>query len=258
MIFDTHAHYCSSSYDEDRNALLESMNINNIKYITEICADMRSVDDVISLARKYDFMTCTLGVHPSEVAELTEDDMQLIKSKCLDASNKVVAIGEIGLDYHFDDDPAPEFQKKWFIRQLEIAKELHLPIVIHSRDAAKETYDILKEYGGAPYGGVIHCYSYSAEMARDFVDMNFYIGIGGVVTFKNAKKLKEVVEAIPLEKMVLETDCPYMAPTPHRGTRNSSLYLPLVVDEIAAIKGISKDKIEEITTENALNMYNIK
>lgn len=258
MIFDTHAHYCDRQYNEDRLSLLESMKSNNIQNITEICANINDVDDIITLTKQYDFMTCALGVHPSEVADLTEAHMQLIKNKCLDANNKVVAIGEIGLDYHFDDDPSPELQKKWFIRQLELAKELNLPIIIHSRDAAKETYDILKENGGAPNSGVIHCYSYRAEMAKDFINLGFYIGIGGVVTFKNAKKLKEVVDIIPLEKIVLETDCPYMAPTPHRGKRNSSLYLPLVVEEIANIKGLSTKEVEDVTMQNALNMYKLK
>ena len=257
MIFDTHAHYCDSQFDDDRTSLLESMKSNNIQYITEICANIKDVNKIISLTKKYAFMSCALGVHPSEVADLTEADIQLIKDTYLNKNNKVVAIGEIGLDYHFDDDPEPEVQKKWFIRQLELAKELTLPIVIHSRDAAKDTFDILKNNGGAPNNGVIHCYSYSAEMAKDFIDLNFYIGIGGVVTFKNAKKLKEVVDAIPLEKIVLETDCPYMAPTPHRGTRNSSLYLPLVVDEIANIKGVSPKEVENITMKNALDMYKL-
>lgn len=257
MIFDTHAHYCDSQFDDDRTSLLESMKSNNIQYITEICANIKDVNKIISLTQKYDFMSCALGVHPSEVADLTEADMLLIKDTYLNKNNKVVAIGEIGLDYHFDDDPEPDIQKKWFVRQLELAKELTLPIVIHSRDAAKDTFDILKSNGGAPNSGVIHCYSYSAEMAKDFIDLNFYIGIGGVVTFKNAKKLKEVVDAIPLEKIVLETDCPYMAPTPHRGTRNSSLYLPLVVDEIANIKGVSPKEVENITMKNALDMYKL-
>lgn len=257
MIFDTHAHYCDSQFDDDRTSLLESMKSNNIQYITEICANIKDVNKIISLTHKYDFMSCALGVHPSEVADLTEADIQLIKDTYLNKNNKVVAIGEIGLDYHFDDDPEPDIQKKWFVRQLELAKELTLPIVIHSRDAAKDTFDILKNNGGAPNNGVIHCYSYSAEMAKDFIDLNFYIGIGGVVTFKNAKKLKEVVDAIPLEKIVLETDCPYMAPTPHRGTRNSSLYLPLVVDEIANIKSVSPKEVEDITMKNALDMYKL-
>ena len=256
MIFDTHAHYLDSRFDEDREELLNSFNSNGIKYVTEVCAAADDIDNVYNFTKKYDFIYGALGVHPSETDKLTENDMNRIKELAMD--EKIVAVGEIGLDYHFEDDPSPEVQKKWFIRQMEVAKEVKLPIIVHSRDAAKDTLDIMKDMNAHEIGGVIHCYSYSPEMAREFLNMGFYIGIGGVVTFKNAKKLKEVVEMMPADRILLETDCPYMAPTPHRGERNSSLFIPLIIEEIANIKGLSYDEVADITMKNALTMYGIK
>ena len=256
MIFDTHAHYLDSRFDEDREELLSSFNSNGIKYVTEVCAAADDIDNVYNFTKKYDFIYGALGVHPSETDKLTENDMNRIKELAMD--EKIVAVGEIGLDYHFEDDPSPEVQKKWFSRQMEVAKEVKLPIIVHSRDAAKDTLDIMKDMNAHEIGGVIHCYSYSPEMAREFLNMGFYIGIGGVVTFKNAKKLKEVVEMMPADRILLETDCPYMAPTPHRGERNSSLFIPLIIEEIANIKGLSYDEVADITMKNALTMYGIK
>lgn len=169
---------------------------------------------------------------------------------------KVVAVGEIGLDYYWDE-PAHDVQKIWFARQLDLARELKKPVIIHSRDAAKDTFDIMTENKAGEIGGVVHCYSYSAEMALDFVKMGFYIGIGGVVTFKNGKKMKEVVEALPIERILLETDCPYLAPEPNRGKRNSSLNLPYIAQKIAEIKGLSYEEVIEITTKNAERMYQL-
>lgn len=256
MIFDTHAHYLDSRFDEDREILLKSFNSNGVKYVTEVCASADDIDNVYNFTKKYDYVFGALGVHPSETDKLTENDINRIKELAMD--ERIVAVGEIGLDYHFEDDPSPEVQKKWFIRQMEVAKEVGLPIIVHSRDAAKDTLDIMKDMNAGEIGGVIHCYSYSPEMAKDFLDMGFYLGIGGVVTFKNAKKLKEVVKMMPLDRILLETDCPYMAPTPHRGERNSSLMLPFVIEEIANIKGLSYDSIADVTMKNALNMYRIK
>jgi len=169
---------------------------------------------------------------------------------------KVVAVGEIGLDYYWHKDN-PGIQKNAFIRQIELAREMSLPIIVHSREAARDTMDILSEYAAGKVGGVVHCFSYSPEIASEAVKMGFYIGVGGVVTFKNAKKLKETVEQIPLENIVLETDCPYLAPVPFRAKRNSSLYLGYVVEEIARLKGIDEDTVKNVTYKNALKMYNI-
>ena len=170
---------------------------------------------------------------------------------------KVVAIGEIGLDYYWEE-PAHEIQKLWFSRQLDLAKAIRKPIIIHSRDAAKDTYDIMSAHGAKEIGGVIHCFSYSAEMALEYVKMGFYIGVGGVVTFKNGRKLKEVVEAVPIEWILLETDSPYLAPEPNRGMRNSSLNLPYIAERIAEIKGMTYDEVISVTTENAKRMYQIE
>ncbi len=255
MIFDTHAHYDDEAFDNDRDILLNSMNKNGIKKIVNVGADIRSSKNSIELAGRYDYIYAAVGIHPSETEGITEDDMEQIK--IWTKEKKVVAIGEIGLDYHYQE-PDSEVQRKWFIRQLDIAKSCGLPIIIHSRDAAKETFDILKSYEGKIIGGVIHCYSYSPELAKEYVKMGYYIGVGGVVTFKNSKKLKETVEACPLNKIVLETDCPYLAPVPDRGKRNSSLKLPYVVSEIARLKGISDAEVIEMTYRNALDLYHIK
>lgn len=169
---------------------------------------------------------------------------------------KVVAIGEIGLDYHWKE-PEPEIQKKWFRRQIKLAKKVNLPIIYHSREAAKDTMDMILETHAADCGGVIHCYSYAKEMAKEYVDMGFYIGVGGVITFKNGRRLKETVEAIPLSRIVLETDCPYLSPEPNRGKRNDSTNLIYVAREIAAIKGISEQKVIEETEKNARKLYRL-
>lgn len=256
MIFDTHAHYCDHQFDEDRESLICALKNNNIKYVTEVCASMDDVDRIVAFSNEHNFIYAALGVHPSEVGKLTESDMDYIKK--LSVNNKVVAIGEIGLDYHYDDGPNSDMQKKWFVRQLNLARELKLPVIIHSREACKDTLDIMHNERAEEIGGVIHCFSYSPESCKEFLDMGFYIGIGGVVTYKNAKKVKDVVEMLPLDRLLLETDCPYLAPTPHRGERNSSLFLPEVVKEIASIKGKTEEEIMAITMENALKMYNIK
>lgn len=252
MIYDTHAHYDDHSFDEDRESLLASMQENGIGRIINASADMKGCRATIELCEKYPFMYGMLGVHPSELSDLTEADMEFIKANS--TNPKILAIGEIGLDYHYEDTDK-DLQKKWFIRQLELAREVKLPLNIHSRDAAKDTMDIMKEYHAEDMGGVIHCYSYSKEMALEYVAMGFAIGVGGVVTFKNAKKLKETVEAVPIENIVLETDCPYLAPTPFRGERNSSIYLPYVVREIGQIKGLKDDEVIEITEANANRIF---
>lgn len=255
MIFDTHAHYLDHQFDEDREQLLESLYEGGVEYITEVSADINDCEDVLALTKKYDFVYGSVGVHPENVACLSNSDLDKLIS--YGKKQKIVAIGEIGLDYYYEDNPPRDVQMKWFEKQLSVAREVKLPVIIHSRDAAKDTLDVLKATDAREIGGVIHCYSYSPESAREFLDMGFYLGIGGVVTFKNAKKLKEVVEMLPVDRMLLETDCPYMAPTPHRGKRNSSLYIPNIVDEISMIKGISPLEIINATMDNALNMYNL-
>lgn len=254
MIFDTHAHYDDEQFDEDREALLASMESAGITNIVNVGASLETTRKTLELAHKYDFIHAAVGVHPSEVAELDEDKFELLREWSQDG--RCVAIGEIGLDYHWPE-PSPELQKKWFARQLQLARQQRLPVIIHSRDAASDTLEVMKENHAEEIGGVVHCFSYSKEIAKICVDMGFYIGIGGVVTFKNGKKMKEVVGQTPMDKILLETDCPYLAPEPNRGKRNSSLNLPLVVDAIAAIKGISAEEVIRITEDNAKRMYGL-
>ena len=253
-IFDTHAHYDDEDFDADRYELLESMKEHGVGTIVNIGASMRSCKTTLALAEKYPFVYGVLGVHPSDCGEMTEEDIQWIKANS--AHEKIIAIGEIGLDYYWDNVER-DVQKKWFVRQLEIAKETGLPVVIHSRDAAQDTLEIMKSEHKGTTGGVIHCFSYGVEMAREYLNMGYYIGVGGVLTFKNGKKLKEVVEYAPMDKLVLETDCPYLAPVPYRGKRNSSLYLSHVVEAMAEIKGISAEEVIRVTAENAKRLYRL-
>ena len=255
MIFDTHAHYDDEAFDEDREALLASLKENGIGAVTNIGASLESCRTTLKLAEAYPWMYGALGIHPSESGELTEKDMDWLLEAL--GNKKIRAVGEIGLDYYWEE-PEHEIQKKWFVRQLDLAREVNLPIVVHSRDAAKDTLDIIKASGARGMGGVIHCFSYGVEMAREYLNMGFYLGIGGVLTFKNGKKLKEVAAYAPLEQIVLETDCPYLAPVPNRGRRNSSLNLPYVVAALAEIKGISEEEVLEVTWKNAENMYRIR
>ncbi len=255
MIFDTHAHYDDEAFDADREALLESLPENGIAAAVDIGASPESCRKALELAHRYAHIYAAIGIHPDDVGSLTEADMRWLEETAA-SEKKVVAIGEIGLDYYWDKE-RHEVQKYWFRRQLGAARKVRLPVVIHSRDAAQDTFDLLKEEHAEELGGVIHCYSGSAEMAREYVKLGWYLGIGGVVTFKNAKVIKEVVAQTPLSHLVLETDCPYLAPAPHRGKRNSSLYLPLVVDAISAIKGIIPEEVMEVTEQNARRMYRL-
>lgn len=253
MIFDTHAHYDDEQFDEDRRMLLDSMADNGVGWIVNVSASYASCVRVVDMVQEYPFMYAAVGVHPDEVGDLNEESFARMKE--LFRRDKVVAVGEIGLDYYWDNE-SHAIQKKWFIRQLELAGELSLPVLIHSREAAADTMEVMKEYGQG-LGGVIHCYSYSREMAREYVKMGFYIGVGGVVTFKNARKLKETVEEIPLEAIVLETDCPYLAPVPYRGKRNNSAYIRYVAREVARLKGITCEEVIAQTEENAKRLYGI-
>lgn len=255
MIFDSHAHYDDEAFEEDRDLLLSSMQANGIDTIVNVGASIESSGSSLQLAETYDFIYAAVGVHPSDTDELNEENY-LELCKLMD-KEKVVAVGEIGLDYYWDT-PSRDIQKKWFVRQLNTAVEKNKPVIIHSRDAAADTLDIMKAEKPWDQGGVIHCFSYSVEMAREYLNHGFYIGIGGVLTFHNAKKLKEVAEYVPLSQIVLETDCPYLAPVPNRGKRNSSLNLTYVADMLAEIKGIAREEIERVTYENACRLYKIK
>ncbi len=255
MIFDTHAHYDDHQFDDDRYSLIESMTGNGIGAVVNNAADLESVRSSLELAHKYDFIYAAVGVHPENVNELDDEKLEWLRDQSRDP--KVVAIGEIGLDYYYPENPDRDTQIMWFKRQLQLAAEEDLPVVVHSRDAAADTMEIMKEAAAKGIVADIHCYSYSPEQALEYVKLGFYIGVGGVVTFKNGRKLKETVEKIPLDRILLETDCPYMAPEPFRGKRNSSLYLPYVVKEIARIKGVTEQEVMDVTMDNAKKFYRI-
>ena len=254
MIFDTHAHYDDEAFDNDREALIRSLPEAGIGRVVNIAASPESIEECLDLAHRFPYVYCALGIHPEHCAEMDEALLEEIRKKLRD--EKAVAVGEIGLDYYWPE-PDREIQKHWFARQLQLAAEVDLPVVIHSREAAADTMRIMKENHAEKVGGVVHCYSYSVELAREFVKMGFYIGIGGVLTFKNARKLVEVAREIPLERLLLETDCPYLAPVPYRGKRNCSLYLPHVVAKLAELKGITEEEVIRVTEHNAETMYRI-
>ncbi|MBS7340461.1 MAG: TatD family hydrolase [Lachnospiraceae bacterium] len=255
MIFDTHAHYDDEAFDEDREELLWKMKEQGVEFIVNVGASIASTKKTIELVQRYPFLYGAVGIHPSETEELKEEDMLWLKKASV--QKDIVAIGEIGLDYYWPE-PDREIQKKWFIRQLALASEVKLPVIIHSRDAAEDTLEILKEWDKDKTGGVIHCFSYSKEIAREYLSMGYYFGIGGVLTFKNARKLVEAVEIIPMEKILLETDCPYLAPEPYRGKRNQSGYIDFVAEKLAKLKGITKEEVLRITSDNAKNFYHLK
>ncbi len=253
-IFDTHAHYDDEAFDEDREELLSELPGQGIAKVVNVGASLASCQKTIRLMEQFAYIYGAIGVHPSETAELTEESFGWLREQCM--REKCLAVGEIGLDYYWDE-PERAIQKEWFVRQLHLARELSLPVVIHSRDAAKDTVDIMTAEKASEIGGVVHCFAYTKETAGIFLDMGFYIGIGGVLTFKNAKKLKEAAEYIPLDRIVLETDCPYLAPDPNRGKRNSSMNLPYVIAALAQIKGITEEEVRRATWKNAHELYRL-
>ena len=255
MIFDTHAHYDDEIFNEDRDELLWKMKEQGVDFIVNVGSSIASTEKTLELVERYPFLYGSVGVHPSETGELTENRLLWLEEVC--SKEKIVAVGEIGLDYHWPE-PEREIQKKWFRRQLVLASKVELPVIIHSRDAAEDTLRILKEWDKDKTGGVIHCFSYTKEIAREYLSMGYYFGIGGVLTFKNARKLAEAVEIIPMDKILLETDCPYLAPEPYRGKRNQSVYIDLVAEKLAELKGIDKKEVLRITSENAKAFYHLK
>lgn len=252
MIFDTHAHYDDEAFEEDREEILTSLKQHNIGYVVNVGASLRGARESVALSSRYSRVYAAAGIHPDEVGCMNEDVMEELRTMCM--LEKTVAVGEIGLDYHWNKE-SKQVQKNWFIEQLHLAKEMDLPVNVHSRDAAADTLEIIKTEHAGSTGGVIHCFSGSLEMAREYVRMGYYLGIGGVVTFKNAKTLKQIVKDIPMEYLVTETDCPYLAPEPFRGKRNASMYLNYVIKEIAQLKGLTEERVEDIMFENARNLY---
>ncbi len=278
-IFDTHAHLCDAAFDDEREAIIADLGAHGVGAFTEIGFDLPSSRAALALAERYPQVYAAVGFHPDHSDHLRDEDVETLR-KMVENDQKIVAIGEIGLDYHYTRegilrraaasgqepdpeslataDPEPEIQKACFRRMLQLARALGLPINVHSREAAQDTYDLIVEEHGYENSGIIHCFGYPVEMAERFVKLGLYVGVGGVVTFKNSRKLKEVVERIPIECIVLETDCPYMAPVPKRGTRNDPRNLPYVVEEIAALRQMDPTEVIRITTENAKRVYRIE
>ncbi len=252
-LYDTHAHLDDEQFDMDRAEIIQKIKNAGVGRLNNIGADMVSSRTSIALSEENDFIYAVVGVHPSEVGNMTEADIDELRA--MSKHEKVVAIGEIGLDYHYDDTD-PESQKKWFRKQLDLAKELNMPVVIHDRDSKGECLAILKEK--EIHNGVVHCYSGSAETAKEILALGLHISFTGVLTFKNAKRAIDALKVIPLDKLFIETDCPYMAPEPHRGERNDSSLVIHVAEKIAEIKNIPVDEVIKITTENALKFFKIK
>jgi TatD DNase family protein len=254
MIFDSHAHYDDEQFDMDREAVIKEIKDNGVIGVINCGSSLKGLEMSVKLAEDYDFIYAAAGIHPENANEFTYEVKEKIHS--LTKDNKIVAIGEIGLDYYWEENPPREVQKKVFREQMSIAKEFGLPVIIHDRDAHGDTLEILKEFPEVI--GVVHCFSGSVEFSKECLKLGYYIGVTGVVTFKNSKVIKEVVKELPIDRLLVETDCPYMAPTPNRGKRNQSNYIDFIIDEIAIIKGITRKEIEEITIFNTKNLFNLK
>ena len=240
IIFDTHAHYDDDSFDEDREAVLSQIKENGVVGILNCASSYESIDKTYNLTIENDFIYGALGIHPENADEFN-DDVEKKIIKLINKNKKIIAIGEIGLDYYWEENPSKEIQKEVFRRQMKLAETLNLPVVIHDRDAHGDTLEIIKEFPNVK--GIVHCFSGSVEFAVECIKLGYYIGIGGVVTFKNAKKIVEVVKQIPLESILVETDAPYMAPTPNRGKRNKSDYIAYIIEQIAQIKNLNPKEV---------------
>ncbi|MGN1420799.1 MAG: TatD family hydrolase [Eubacterium sp.] len=250
-IFDTHSHYDDEKFNPDREAILNNLQSQGVSLIVSCGCDIDSTQFNFDLAQKYDYIYFAAGFHPENLQGASLDDLAVIRKFA--KNEKCVAIGEIGLDYHWMDSPK-NVQKEFFEAQIELAKELDMPVIVHDRDAHGDTLDILKS---TKPKGVVHCFSGSKEMAREIIKLGMYIGLNGVVTFPNARKSLEVVREIPIERLVLETDCPYLAPTPVRGKRNDSSNTPYIAEKIGELLGIDAQELLDITNKNAKRLYNL-
>ena len=253
MLFDTHAHMDSRSFNEDRQDVLRSLPLSGIELLMNPGCSLESSKKAVQLAQDYDYIYAAVGSHPDAADEVNDAVLNDYRMLCK-LSPKVKAIGEIGLDYHYEDIPR-ELQKKAFIAQMELAKELDLPVIVHERDAHEDGMAIIKQFPTVT--GVFHCYSGSAQMAQELVKLGWYIGFTGVLTFKNARRAIEAAQAIPLDRIVLETDCPYMSPEPFRGRRNDPSKLYRMAEKLAEIRGISAEEAQRITFENGKRLYRL-
>ena len=254
MLFDSHAHLDDGRFDKDRDNVIKRAKQNNIQYILNPGADLNTSIGAVNLSEKHHMIYAAVGVHPHNAKDMDNDTIEILKA--LTNRQKVVAIGEIGLDFYYDHSPR-DIQRKWFKKQIELAKEVNLPIIIHDRDAHGEVFDILKENNVGDLGCVMHCYSGSVEMAREYIKMGIYISLAGPVTFKNARKLYQVAEEIPLEWLLIETDSPYLTPVPYRGKRNEPAYVKFVAQKIAEAKQISVEEVAYQTMLNTKKLFNI-
>jgi TatD DNase family protein len=254
MLFDTHVHLNAEQFNEDLQEVIDRAQAEGVERMVVVGFDRPTISKAIELCETYEFIYASVGWHPVDAIDMKPEDLEWLRD--LSAHPKVVALGEMGLDYHWDKSPK-DIQKEVFKKQIQLAKEVKLPIIIHNREATSDIVEILKEAGAAEVGGIMHCFSGSVETAKECLEMNFYISLGGPVTFKNAKKPKEVAEAIPLNRLLIETDCPYLAPHPYRGKRNEPAFVKLVAEQIAELKGITYDEVAKATTENAKKLFDI-
>jgi len=252
MYFDTHAHYCDKRFNENRDELLGSMPGAGISLILNSGSSLRSSRFSLDLADRYSFIYASVGVHPHDSKSMTDDTIDELKKLLLHP--KAVAAGEIGLDYHYDFSPR-DVQKKRFREQLELARFLNKPVIIHEREALRDTLESIRDYNDLT--GVLHCFSGSWETAKTVLDMGWYLSFTGVITFKNARRTLEVLEKMPADRIMLETDCPYLSPEPKRGQRNSSLYLPYIAEKVAEVRGVAAEEIATLTTENGKRFFGI-
>lgn len=255
MLFDTHTHLNAEQFHEDVEDVIVRAQEAGVSEMIVVGFDRKTIEGAISLVERYDFLYAAVGWHPVDAIDMTENDLNWIEELC--AHPKVVALGETGLDYHWDKSPK-EIQKTVFRQQIQLAKKVNLPLIIHNREATEDVIAILKEEGADEVGGIMHCFSSTLEDAKACIDLNFYISIGGPVTFKNAKQLKEVVAELPLERLLIETDCPYLAPHPFRGKRNEPAYVKYVAEQIALLKGINYQELAQKTSDNAKQLFGIK
>ncbi|KAA6470869.1 TatD family hydrolase [Bacillus swezeyi] len=254
MLFDTHAHLNAEQFNDDLEDVIARAKEEKVEHIVVVGFDRPTITRAMELIEEYDFIYAAIGWHPVDAIDMTDEDLAWIKD--LSSHEKVVAIGEMGLDYHWDKSPK-DIQKDVFRKQIALAKEVNLPIVIHNRDATEDVVAILREEGAEEVGGIMHCFTGSAEIAKDCINMNFYLSFGGAVTFKNAKKPKEVVKQIPNDRILIETDCPFLTPHPYRGKRNEPSYVKLVAEQIAELKGLTYEEVAVMTTENAKKLFGI-
>ncbi|TPG84344.1 TatD family deoxyribonuclease [Brevibacillus laterosporus] len=255
MLFDTHAHLNAEQFDEDRDEVIARARENGVSTIVNVGFNRETIPTTLELAEKYDFIYAVVGWHPQDAINMKEQDLEWLEE--LTKHPKVVGLGEMGLDYYWDTSPR-DVQAEVFRKQIRLARKLQMPIVIHDRDAHQDIIDILREEKAGEVGGIMHCFSGSYELAKMALDMNFYISFGGPLTFKNAKKPKEVAAQIPMDRILIETDCPYLTPHPFRGKRNESTYVKYVAEEMAQIHGLSFEELAKITADNARRLFNIR